>query len=397
MAFKHDGVTRLEDIELGLFSSIEHKHIAYPRILRRSIHSALRSTKLSKDFSETELLEFIESEYSRRVSIDKNPYYFVSGVLLEGEVPFPQISYRGSTIQFVGKDGGAKFSHFIQSHIATVDEVAASSPMRPAPLGANFCVIEVSADSDYTAESIGTHNVDVIRGLMNLVFNETKIGSWMMFGNIEPHPLNDIPRLPFRTIHEATGEVVSKRAWFDRNWAIPKKLVSFEGDNSVRLANFHTYLEALQDDNGLVDDIEIALEIYCRALDKEDWRLSFLELWAVLEILLLSSSSESHVNIPKRLANIYKESELVLQSAHQLREFRNLFTHRIYELDEADSKSILDRLNRFVCAILRFAILNQLDFKNAQEMRDFLDIRGDAQSIERRISLYRKAQNFRKS
>lgn len=393
--YRLDGNMVVQQMEVGIFASISLREITSPEVLRSSIQAVLLSNALKEDFADDEFLPLLEKEYANRISLARNKFIVVSGFLFEGHPPAEHIQHAGVNVRFLNEAKNAQDADLIENHIKCVEELAFRPFKEPRPEGSMFVAVEVTADSPSTAEAKARQSLDFIRGLLNFVFNETKLGEFRIFGNITPRPINEIPSTPYRTVHKTSGQVATETAWFDRYWMQPKKLLSFGNGNEVRAVNFSRHLAHLSKGHGLSTAVERAMLIYCRALDKHDWRASYLELWTALEALLLSSTQDNHVNIPQRLSRMYKDKYFVLAKSHQLREMRNLFTHEIFELEESDTKMLLNELNRFVCDTLRFASVNAMKFESLRQWHEFLDVPQDTAEIQRRLSLYESVLKFR--
>ncbi len=391
VSFKMDVFSHPGSIALDIFASIRISDVRHPEILRKAIEELIWSHELPNNFKAKKLMEKLNEFYSRKITQNQSPFVVISGLILNGELPWKEITYKEVTLKALTEPQDEKF---LNAHHKLVQSRKILNGFNSKPDGARFVSMKVCADSPHSALVKAMQAFETIRGILNYSFNSTKLGS-IALGNITPHPLNDITSTPYRTVHLPNADVAIDSVNFDRYWSPPQKIVSFDGDECARKKNFTYLFDRLSKDHGLTDISAKALRLYCRALDKPNWQSAFVELWAALEVLVLASSNESHTKIPDRVSAIYRDYELQDLSLNQMREIRNLMIHEVFELDESDSKILLDRLNRFFCDVIRYTCSNRLEFVNKQEWLDFLDSPKDTAVIERRISLYDKVIKFR--
>jgi hypothetical protein len=94
--------------------------------------------------------------------------------------------------------------------------------------------------------------------------------------------------------------------------------------DAQNLANKLTAIDDKSTEKLLVE----ALQKYGRALDTDEWRLTFLELWQILELLTLQSNEQLNMKqVLSRINCLLNQNELIKDLLAMLYETRNRLVH----------------------------------------------------------------------
>jgi len=214
--------------------------------------------------------------------------------------------------------------HFEYSTLMT--EVKRHSPSYNTSLTSYFVPILITTEAqDYQqAFNKASRAFDLFRSLLNL---QLKFGtSTMQFGGY-PKPLGKIFPPPIYGIFDEHGKYV--RFYYNTVRDYQYMHNSIPDDRIVQVRKLASKILVPKSDDDTVSlNIEV-LEKYGEALDTSEWRLSFLVLWQILELIALQSNEElSMKNVVNRINIIFGQNQLIRDLLSALYQTRNLLVHK---------------------------------------------------------------------
>ena len=131
---------------------------------------------------------------------------------------------------------------------------------------------------------------------------------------------------------------------------------------------------------------------YARALDGIDFDSTFLKLWALLELLTVTTSARYDQTINRALF-VFQEQELNRVLLEHLRDYRNATVHDAMSTDLVHDFNW--QLKQYVDALIRFHIMFSGRFETWTEAGAFLDLPRDPETLKKRLAAIREALRYR--
>ncbi|MBC8273862.1 MAG: hypothetical protein H8E40_02680 [Chloroflexi bacterium] len=201
-----------------------------------------------------------------------------------------------------------------------------------------FSPILVLSEGKDSREAFDTANrsFDLLRWLMNLTHQFGTI-TWQYGGY--PRPLGMVLPPPACTVfnedrsyHELLYTIV-KYEEYQRN--------TLRGDEISEVRRLASRLGGPDSDAQTSAILIDALEKYGEALDAFEWRLAFLSLWQILELITLQSSANLNMKTVKsRVWNLLNQDPLMKDLLNALYETRNSLVHRGLFPDEEGLREV---------------------------------------------------------
>ncbi len=380
------------DAEVVLISAIQNFEKLNYEALKIAVRRAM-SAPVEK-LEASQWLKDLAKAYFQILHSTKNEYVILAGVYIKPALPFKRLNYNCIRIETLSNATSKRDKKFLKNHWNRVNEVTKGESVS-STTPTQWVKIFIKADNPILAVQLAWDEFDEVRGLLNFVFNRTKISKSGWSTTIAPQePLNEVQVSKFRTVHNSTGKLATHTVWFTRDWVAPKKLPDLGANDGVRTEWFNQCLKRLRTKHALADTAKQALRLYCRALDTPNWKVSFLDLWSVLEILTMQTRRESHDSIVTKVANVYEDDFIPTVHLHHLREVRNAMVHSGFDPNPEDIRKYLYQLNREVCTFFQYIITNSLGFKDDKEAREFFSTKRDLKTIERKIGILQKYIEF---
>ncbi len=211
-------------------------------------------------------------------------------------------------------------------------------PSLKIPVQSYFTPILVAVDAQDHQQAFyqANRSFDLFRTLLNL---QLTFGAYtMQFGGY-PKPLGKILPPPIYGIFDENGRFVEFYYNTVRNYDYTHN--SIPDDRIVRSRNLARKLVLNESkDNTMSLNIEI-LEKYGEALDTSEWRLSFLELWQILELITLQSNEEfSMRTVVNRINILFGQNQRIRDLLSALYKTRNLLVHSGHFPDEQGLREV---------------------------------------------------------
>jgi len=160
--------------------------------------------------------------------------------------------------------------------------------------------------------------------------------------------------------------------WYEPRWAHDQESVKFAGPMEKTKANILKWWKRAQF-NPLRDNIADGLLRYCRALDQHDTDSALLGLWGTLENLTGTQSEKYEVTV-SRIVKLFKDHDDARQVALHLKLRRNATVHAARSPTHDEIDAVLLQAETLVGQIIFFYIKQGKQFRNQQELIDFLDL-----------------------
>jgi hypothetical protein len=147
------------------------------------------------------------------------------------------------------------------------------------------------------------------------------------------------------------------------------RLVSLEKDAATVRRLLRLYRRSYR--QPLVSHGPVGLLQYVRALDRRDWSISFLELWAALEFLPMTQKDPYSVTI-RRAATVSGNPKIPRFVLSHLRDVRNGMVHSFQ--GRPDMEMLVYQTKNYVEWLLAFFLYNPFRLTSLDESRQFLDL-----------------------
>lgn len=251
-------------------------------------------------------------------------------------------------------------------------------------------LVHVSSVSAHEAHSKALDSLDEVRGLINFVLNEPRISQTTMG---PPSPINRVRIGSIQTLHTEDGSRAQDNFWYDRRPVLAHSEASLTFSGGKMLARFNAIRKRLQVNHGLSAAAWTALRAYARALDSDDWRAAFVELWVILERLTCIEGAD-YDRLVSRAAYMHEDHQSAKELAQHLRVRRNNIIHSA--ADDEDAELLIFQTKQLIEPLMYMYISNPYKFKNASELGEFLDLPKATSQLLHRGKLIAFALQFRR-
>jgi len=324
----------------------------------------------------------IKQSQSVFLALPRKKYVFLTSLSIRHSASLGRKRLGDSTILFESRRP-AKFSDPRQSLSVQLFEYPAI------PADYLLVRIHVSGRNPNDAVTRAFRDFDLLRGIWNLAVNRGQ--PWRMSSSYPRKPVNRIVLGPVHTLHLPNGDLAVPQWWYEPNFQKPIKAFDF-AKYQERLFRFEGYVRRDLKRVPYREDLETAIINYGRALDLSDWNAAFLQLWSVLEALTFTEKERYDVTI-RRASFIWRENRFHRQILLHLRDLRNSFVHENSGDDEIET--LMYDLKRYVEALIQFHLAVGKKFSDKTEMKDFLQLSQDVDTLDHKLRLFNKAKRFR--
>ena len=259
--------------------------------------------------------------------------------------------------------------------------------------------IFVRAKSVYWAVETALDSLNFFRGMLNYVINYGQ--QTFSFGVANRKPINKILLGPIHTLHKPNGEIAVKDIhWFEEEY---QESLQPYYDNSIvnSVAQFDRIIKTVYEirkniqKSKIKEELRNAILLYNNALDSYNYEVSYIKLWAALELLTATGQDDNHKVTIRRAAFIFNNPEQEKMHLELLRNFRNNLVHRGYM--NAKLEIFVYDLKLYVEKLLRFLIFNQSRFESFSDVGYFLDRNIEPDKLDQNSKLINFAKKINKS
>jgi len=258
-----------------------------------------------------------------------------------------------------------------------------------------LCVrIAVRAKSTHQATEKALSSLNVFRGMLNYCVNYGQQS--FSFGGMSRKPINKILLGPIHTLHKPNGKMaVDDLFWFEEGYRQPLRPY-----HNNTIGQFDKILKLIREIRKNIQKTKIreklqdAILLYNDALDTYNYEISYIKLWAVLELLTATGQDDNHKVTIRRTAFIFNDPEGEKVHLELLRNFRNELVHRGYM--NAKLELFVYDLKLYVEKLLRFLIFNNSKFRSFGDVGYLLDRSTNFEELNKKAGLVKLAQNLNK-
>jgi hypothetical protein len=259
--------------------------------------------------------------------------------------------------------------------------------------------ISVRAKSVCWAVETALDSLNFFRGMLNYVINYGQ--QTFSFGEANRKPINKILLGPIHTLHKPNGEIAVKDIhWFEEEYQEP--LQPYYDTSIVNsVAQFDRIIKAVNkirinvQKSKIKEELQNAILLYNNALDSYNYEVSYIKLWAALELLTATGQDDNHKVTIRRAAFIFNNPEQERMHLELLRNFRNNLVHRGYM--NAKLEIFVYDLKLYVEKLLRFLIFNQSRFESFSDIGYLLDRNIEPDRLDKDSKLINFARKLNKS
>jgi hypothetical protein len=259
--------------------------------------------------------------------------------------------------------------------------------------------IAVRAKSIYWAVEKALSSLNIFRGILNFVINYGQ--QTFSFGIANRIPINKILLGPIRTLHKPNGEVAVKDLfWYEEEYQ--ESLQPYYNNTVVNnVRQFDRIIKSVYEirkniqKSKIKEGLQNAILLYNDALDSYNYEVSYIKLWAVLELLTATGQDDNHKVTIRRAAFIFNDPEQEKMHLELLRNFRNNLVHRGYM--NAKLEIFVYDLKLYVEKLLRFLIFNQFRFESFSDVGYLLDRNIEPDKLDKNSKLINFAKKLNKS
>lgn len=353
-------------------------------IVRQSIFAAAKN-KLTPD----SILEEVKRQEIKLLSVKEDSYVFVASLSISrSRHDLPSLQINNCRITFT-KSLPKKFT----------DAFNNSKSIQ------NFLASENGYSKDYTTARVSVRAkglnratekaldaLNLFRGLMNfrINFGQTTIS----FGGGPRKPINKVLLGLIYTLHEPDGRLAaSDLFWYNEEFWKP--ITSY---SNIYEGRFNKWLEGIKKIRRIINKSKIrkelvnAILLYNEALDCFNYEVSYIKLWAVLELLTAKNPDEAQITVVKRAAFIFDNRIEVENDLNMIKDFRNNLTHKGFM--NANIELFVYKLKVYVEYLINFLIHNSSHFNCYDDVKLFLDCPRNNEELERKSRLMKFAQHM---
>jgi hypothetical protein len=187
------------------------------------------------------------------------------------------------------------------------------------------------------------------------------------------------------------GQLATETFWYEPRWEHVRPSVEFAGGPSGFKNKLHEWWRLLHE-SPMRELLYDALLQYCRSLDSHEADATLLGMWQILEKL---TNTDKYDLLISRIVRLFRDPEEARQIANHLRTRRNQTVHAGHNFSE-EADVVLYQIERLVSQAIFFYLKSGPQFRDQQELCEFLDLSLDQAKLKRRqrlSSLFIKYQN----
>jgi hypothetical protein len=265
----------------------------------------------------------------------------------------------------------------------------------------NYLIARVSvrAKSIYWAVEKALVSLNIFRGILNFVINYGH--QTFSFGVTNRKPINQILLGPIHTLHKPNGEIaIQDLFWYEEGYQ--EAFHPYHNNTIVNnVKQFDWIIKSVYEirkniqKSKIIEELQNAILLYNDALDSYNYEVTYIKLWAVLELLTATERGENHEVTIRRAAFIFNNPRQEKMHLDLLRNFRNNLVHRGYM--NAKLEIFVYDLKLYVEKLLRFLIFNQSRFESFSDVGYLLDRNTEADKLDKSSKLINFAKKLNKS
>jgi len=259
--------------------------------------------------------------------------------------------------------------------------------------------VAVNAKSIYWAVEKALGALNIFRGILNFVINYGQ--QTFSFGVTNRKPINQILLGPIHTLHKPNGEVaIQDFFWYEEEYQ--ESLQPYHNNTVVNnVRQFDWIIKSVYEirkniqKSKIREELQNAILLYNDALDSYNYEVSYIKLWAALELLTATGQDDSHKVTIRRAAFIFNDPDQEKMHLELLRNFRNNLVHRGYM--NAKLEIFVYDLKLHVEQLLRFLIFNQSRFESFGDVGYLLDRNIEPDKLDKNSELINFAKKINNS
>lgn len=348
------------------------------RLVTKGLHEAAKN----KNFKVPGVLSAINKAIKRHLSKPSKNYYLLTTLNIRNSNVIPKASINGCNLSFHKtlpkkyKKSRKEAINVVSSWLIEKDESFSC-----------FVTVSTNARTEYDAANKMLDALDLLRGIWNLHNNKVMTIS----SSGRKKPVNQIILGALQSLHNSDGSIAADTYWYQPEHFKNLTQVDFS-KNEYKSLKFTKKIRTKIRASHYKKEVETGIIRYVRALDYQDYNVSFLKLWSVLEYLT-ATLHDGYTTTIRRTAFHFKDREYVIQVLEHLRQYRNRSVHSGSGEDNIDVH--LYQLKRHVEQLLIFHIGNHYKFSCLSEAGRFMDLPPDVGDLKKQISLLEVAVKYR--
>jgi len=250
-----------------------------------------------------------------------------------------------------------------------------------------YARINVESRCESSAMNEALNALDLLRGIWNLILNyRTRRHA------SHQQPVNSIVLGPIHTLHDPTGGIVMQGHWYEPFYLFQVKPLDGTKQDELfeREAAIRADLKRLPDEYRY--HVERFIREYCRALDNTDLHKSYLELWAVLEMLTGCEESSNKDPVARALFFFSNNRDFHKEVLLGLRRIRNVVVHTNTEFQSVEWP--LYQLKMYVESLIISHLQVGSNVRNIKEVFGIMDLPVCEKELEKKITQFTTAHKL---
>ena len=353
-----------------------HPEITSLEVQAGIIRDAIWATGLST-LTPKSILDEVNKSEKRRLAVKEKRYILATQVSIERfRHVIPSVHINDSRLTFT-KSLPKTFAKAINDN----HQMQNFCTKNGCPRNYTNVRISVYAKDIFKATEKALVSINLYRGLLNLALN---FGQFSYSYGADRRPINKILLGPLHSLHEIDGKMATNGLfWYEEEYRKPLKAYQETSSGLFnKILNLANGLRKELKKSKINKSLNDALLMYNEALDSYNYEVSYIKLWAALEILTGKLIDEYQEKVVKRAAFIFKDSSEVENEIRMLKDYRNSLAHKGFM--NAKLEILVYELKVYVEYLFRFLVYNSKSFQNYDDVRLFLDSARNNSEISRR-------------
>jgi len=196
---------------------------------------------------------------------------------------------------------------------------------------------------------------------------------------------------PMHTLHHPNGQIATAAIWYEPTYMQPAPEVDYS-DKFEKLRKSERWILKQISKAKDGERLRNAFMRYASAVDEPRLETAFLRFWSLLEHLT-DPPRGSYDKTIQRTAFTYNDPSIARQELQHLRDVRNGLVH--HGASSTDPQAHVYQIKRYVDDLMLFFLRERNITKSRDEINEFLDLPPDADELERKCSLFKRAITFR--
>lgn len=351
-------------------------------VVKKAISNVVKKTGGGKSIQATAFINAVNHEVSTRFRKKQDDYYLVTS-LSASKLPFKSIKVSGCTISR-------------ESNRMRLDQPSHMSGLFPnvskhvRESGYVQVKVKTAGRDVHEAVDKALNSLNQLRGLWTLGSTYNKVT--LTLGSIPDQPVGNIRLGPVHVLYREDSSLVDDFFWYEPSYVEVRKI--FDPENWGNLEEYRKKALRCIEKSPYKMEAKHLLMRYATALDFQDFNVSFMQLWGILEKMTDTVAGRYDETI-RRAVSFCKNPKIEEEKLHSMRLRRNQYVHASKGIGESDQMVYM--MKSYVDPHLNRLLLNTFRMDSISDYGNFLSLPRKLDTLKKRNLDVQKAIKLREN